>query len=308
MGNDNEGCKIWFHADDYGVTSKQSQKILECYKEGALNSISVIPNSKEISESLKILDGLDPEAKIRRVLHINFVEGRPCAGADKVPLLVDREGYFSKSFIDFFKWNMATAGKKRQKIKDQIKAELREQLRTVTQEHNYRITAIDSHQHYHMIPIVFDSLMEILSEEEFKELGIQYIRIPVDPLYPPLCARDRARGLKPVNLVKWCILDLYAQRNRRQLKLRGIKSPVFFGILYTCEMKWETVNVLLPRYKAWAEKKGEDLELMFHPGGLSAEYELLDARNKELVDFYMSDNRFYEADCLRLLRHDMSSV
>ena len=308
MGNDNEGCKIWFHADDYGVTSKQSQKILECYKEGALNSISVIPNSKEISESLKILDGLDPEAKIRRVLHINFVEGRPCAGADKVPLLVDREGYFSKSFIDFFKWNMATSGKKRQKIKDQIKAELREQLRTVTQEHNYRITAIDSHQHYHMIPIVFDSLMEILSEEEFKELGIQYIRIPVDPLYPPLCTRDRARGLKPVNLVKWCILDLYAQRNRRQLKLRGIKSPVFFGILYTCEMKWETVNVLLPRYKAWAEKKGEDLELMFHPGGLSAEYELLDARNKELVDFYMSDNRFYEADCLRLLRHDMGSV
>lgn len=308
MGNDNEGCKIWFNADDYGVTAKQSQKILECYREGALNSISIIPNSKELSQCLNLLDQVDPDAHVRRVLHINFAEGKPVSGADRVPMLADKEGFFSKSFADFFVWNLAMRGKKRSKLKSQIKTELREQLRAVTQVCDYRITAVDSHQHYHMIPIVFDSLMEILAEEEFNLLGIRYIRIPVDPVAPLFCTRDRAIGLKPDNLVKWCILNLYARRNRRLLKAKGIKATVFFGMFYACEMKWDVVDRLLPRYKEYAVKKNADLELMFHPGGLSAEYELLDARNKELVNFYMSDNRFFEADCLRLLRHYSSSI
>jgi hypothetical protein len=41
---------------------------------------------------------------------------------------------------------------------------------------------------------------------------------------------------------------------------------------------------------------------MFHPGNLEAEYELLDAGSRELKEFYMSDNRFYEAQCLRDLK------
>lgn len=302
MGNDTGSRKIWFHADDYGVTVRQSQKILECHKEGALNSISVIPNSRELSECLKILDEADPDAAIRRVLHINFVEGKPAAGGDRVPLLVDKEGYFCRSFVDFFKWNLFARGKKRARLRQQIKTEIEAQLRAVK---DYRITAVDSHQHYHMIPIVFDCLLEILSDEEFKDMEIQYVRIPVDPLYPPLCMRDRVKGMNPVNLVKWCVLDLYAGRNKKRLREKGIKTPVFFGILYTCDMRWEIVSRLLPRYKAWAAKKGEDLELMFHPGGLSAEYELLDSRKKELAEFYMSDSRFYEADCLRLLKHSI---
>ena len=154
MDNDGEACRIWFHADDYGVTSVQSQKILECYKDGALNSISVIPNSKELEESRRLLDEVDAEAAIRRVLHINFVEGTPVAGADCVPFLTDKAGYFSKSFIDFFIWNFTVHGKNRVKLKKQIKDELRAQLRAVTQVCDYRITAVDSHQHYHMIPIV----------------------------------------------------------------------------------------------------------------------------------------------------------
>ena len=57
----------------------------------------------------------------------------------------------------------------------------------------------------------------------------------------------------------------------------------------------------LPAYQSYAGRKASELELMFHPGNLTAAYELLDARNKELADFYMSDNRFYEAECLKLL-------
>ncbi len=195
-------------------------------------------------------------------------------------------------------------GTGRREIVRQLELEIAAQLRAVTAKHDYKITAIDSHQHYHMIPLVFDSLMEVLLEREFEHLGIHHIRIPVDPAAPLMHNAQMRRGVPKMNWVKWCILNIYADRNKEILQNKGIETPVFFGIFYTCEMKKEVVEALLPAYKAYADRKGQDLELMFHPGNLTARYELLDARSKELVAFYMSDNRYYEAECLKLLKRD----
>ncbi len=299
--------KIWFHADDFGVTKEQSERILECFRNGALNSISVLPNSGALKESLQILDSADPDGTgIRRVLHLNFVEGRPLAGAQNVPDLVDKTGRFDKSFIQFFRWNYLKRGAARQRVEAQLKLEMAAQLRAVTTENDYKITAVDSHQHYHMIPVVFDSLMSVLSDKEFAHLDIRHIRIPVDPTAPLMRDARMCRGVPAINWVKWCILKIYKKRNTAVLKNRGIKAPVFFGIFYTCEMKKEVVETLLPAYQRYAGKRGEELELMFHPGNLTASYELLDERSRQLADFYMSDNRYYEAECLKLLKHSAS--
>lgn len=295
----NNRDNIWFHADDYGVTAEQSRRILACHTQGALNSISVIPNSQALGESLSLLEQADPELRIRRVLHLNFVEGKPLAGADKVGLLVDKDGYFNRSFIQIWKWNYTKRGVKREELKSQLKQEITAQIDAVTKSYDYHITAIDAHQHYHMIPIVFDALMEVLDER--KELSIQEIRIPVDPVKPLWAARDLPHRVPVVNWLKWGILKAYAGRNRRILQTKGIESPVFFGIFFTCEMKLDTVQALLPGYMRLANKKGQRLELMFHPGNLSARYELLDERSDELAEFYMSTNRYEEAECLKRL-------
>lgn len=287
--------KIWFHADDYGVTKEQSYKILECYKNGALNSISVIPNSQALSECLQILDEADSDRKIRRVLHLNFVEGKPLAEMDNVDMLVDETGYFNRSFVQILKWNYIKHGKKRDMLKTQLKNEIAAQIEAVTNVCDYHISAIDAHQHYHMIPIVFDALMEVLEE---KRIFIEEIRIPVDPVMPILQTRD-IRKPKIINFAKWGILKFYERRNRKRLKEKNISCPVFFGIFYTCEMKYDIVSELLPKYKKCAERKNERLELMFHPGNLTTRYELLDQRSDELAEFYMSENRFAEAECMK---------
>lgn len=296
--------KIWFHADDFGVTKDQSARILDCYKNGVLNSISVLPNSGAVGESLALLDDVDPDgSQIRRVLHINFVEGCPLAGADKVPDLVDSTGYFDKSFITFFKWNILKRGVARKRLEVQIKLEIAAQLRAVTAENDYRITAVDSHQHYHMIPLVFDSLMEVLSAKEFAHIRIRQVRIPVDPAAPVMHNAGMRRKVPKINWVKWCILKLYARRNKKILRKRGIEVPVFFGIFYTCEMTKGVVTALLGSYKAYAARKGKELELMFHPGNLMSEDGLLDKRSRELADFYLSDNRRREAKCLKFIKN-----
>ena len=292
---------MWYHADDYGVTVEQSKRILECYREGALNSISVLPNSGVLGEALAILDATDPDAEIRRVLHLNFVEGKPMAGADRVSLLADKAGYFDKSFLCFFIRNITRRRNGRRRLMEQLKSEIAAQLRAVTKEYDYRITAIDSHQHYHMLPIVLDSLLEVLEEEEFSALDIRQIRIPVDPVAPVLHDSVWRRRVPLINWVKWQILKVYARRSRKRIQAHGMEIPVFFGIFFTCEMRWEVVKALLPAYQSYAAGRCAELELMFHPGNLTAAYELLDARNKELENFYMSDNRYLEAQCLKQL-------
>lgn len=290
---------IYFHADDYGVSCNQSGRILSCHAEGVLNSISVIPNTYELAECLELLDTEDEEREIRRVLHLNFVEGKPAAKAEQVDMLVDETGFFSVSFIQLLKWSYQKRGEERVRLKKQLKTEIEAQLYNVTGLNDYKITAIDSHQHYHMIPIVLEALLEVLEETRFT---VDEIRIPVDPLKPLLQTPSLWLKVPLINWIKWGILWLHAAKSRKLLEQKGIRVPVFFGIFFTCEMKRDIVEALMPKYIEYAGKKGKYLELMFHPGNLTAREELLDGRSRELEGFYMSENRLKEAECLKWLK------
>ncbi|MEE1256914.1 MAG: ChbG/HpnK family deacetylase [Lachnospiraceae bacterium] len=291
--------RIYFHADDYGVSEAQSARILNCYTDGVLNSMSVIPNTPELEASLALLDTKDTKNKIRRVLHLNFVEGKPVSGAKQVDMLVDDAGLFSVSFIQLLKWSYCKRGEARIRLKAQLKAEIAAQMEQVVDACDYKITAIDSHQHYHMIPIVLDALLEVIEE---KNIRIEEIRIPVDPVWPLLKTPSLWLKVPVINWVKWGILWLHAGRNRKRIEKKNIKVPVFFGIFFTCEMKLNVVNALMPKYISYAQKQGRCLELMFHPGNLIKREELLDMRSKELEEFYTSENRLDEAECLKRLK------
>lgn len=289
---------IYFHADDYGVSRNQSARILNCYTKGALNSISVIPNTSELESCLTLLDTEDANREIRRVLHLNFVEGKPAACVEKIDMLVDNTGFFSISFIKLLLWSYWKRGEARIRLKEQLKTEITAQLQQVTDVCDYKITAIDSHQHYHMIPIVLEALLEVLDE---KKLTIHEVRIPADPVKPLLQTPSIWLKVPVINWIKWGILWLQAGRNRKKIEQKGIKVPVFFGIFFTCEMRLDIVKTLMPKYIAYAKKRGKYLELMFHPGNLTVREELLDKRSKELEEFYMSENRLKEAECLKQL-------
>jgi len=289
----------YFHADDYGVTPRQSEEILSCYEEGALNSISVIANAPQLEKCHQLLEEKDTKKRIRRVLHLNFVEGHSVAPAENIDMLVDKTGYFSCSFMKMLKWNYLIKGECRKQLKEQLVLEIAAQLDRVTQECDYHITAIDSHQHYHMIPIVMESLLEVM---EKKKLLIKEIRIPVDPLGPIMATPSLWLKIPFINWIKWGILWLHKGKATKHLKQRKIQTPVFFGIFFTCQMKEKVVARLLPKYTKYAVRHGKSLELMFHPGGLETDQELLDKRSKELREFYMSDNRKREADCLQSMK------
>jgi len=174
-----------------------------------------------------------------------------------------------------------------------LKQEIGAQLERYVAITGSREISLDSHQHYHMIPLVWDALWEVVESNGFQ---IRYLRIPVDPFLPV-----RKCGLTfrvpAINYVKWFLLKSCKKRCRLSQKQAPV-VPVFFGIPFTCRMEKEVVGRLLGQYVAVAQKNNTDLELMFHPGAIHDTEKLLDKNNPQLVEFYGSEFRDKEKDTL----------
>ena len=94
---------IDIHADDFGESVHASRDILDCLKDGKLNSISVLANMSCFEECVNMYrreqDEFVWQPKIS--VHLNLLEGISLAGAENVPDLVNFLGKNSFLFPFF---------------------------------------------------------------------------------------------------------------------------------------------------------------------------------------------------------------
>lgn len=287
--------KIIFHADDFGANLEISEHILDCFHEGALNSLSVLPNSPYMAECMTLLEAYRKDIAVS--LHLNLAEGNCMAKAERVPLLVDKRGMFS---VSFFRVLLLSFTRKRKELKRQLQIEMKAQIQAMLP--YIRELRLDSHQHYHMIPLVLESIFDAI--EELKQEGrqvpeITFIRIPAEPLLPFIKHPILYLTYRPINLVKNIVLNVLNLMDHRLLKLYRQKSAVFFGILLSGKMDIQRVSVLRGDFEKIAEKRGIPLEILCHPGGVEKPDELMDVQNKDCVSFYMSKGRRIEKEMLQ---------
>lgn len=293
--------KIYYHADDFGVSAAQTNSMLSLAEKGCLNSVSLFANSPCTAEAYALLSSADsksPSPISRVVVHLNLIEGKSAAPAGSVPLLTDSRGMLCCSFGYLLKANFA-APRKRRTFREQLKAEIAAQLSIVSSLTGSRRLCIDSHQHFHMIPLVFHALLDVISEAGYT---IDSLRIPVDPIRPVLSTPRLFFRIRPVNFIKYGLLRVLSWSILREARRICPDIPVFFGIFFTCRMEYDTVAPLIKKYDSLARKKHRNLELMFHPGGVYQSEELLDSSNAELAAFYRDPYRKKEADALIRLK------
>lgn len=293
--------KIYYHADDFGVSAAQTNSMLSLAEKGCLNSVSLFANSPCTAEAYALLSSADsksPSPISRVVVHLNLIEGKSAAPAGSVPLLTDSRGMLCCSFGYLLKANFA-APRKRRTFREQLKAEIAAQLSIVSSLTGSRRLCIDSHQHFHMIPLVFHALLDVISEAGYT---IDSLRIPVDPIRPVLSTPRLFFRIRPVNFIKYGLLRVLSWSILREARRICPDIPVFFGIFFTCRMEYDTVAPLIKKYDSLARKKHRNLELMFHPGGVYQSEELLDSSNTELAAFYRDPYRKKEADALIRLK------
>ena len=209
-------------------------------------------------------------------------------------MLVDERGYFRLSFGEMFFWSLF----RKKRLKEQLKKEIRRQiLRMEELMGGDRPLRVDSHGHYHMIPAVWDSLFETCQE---MGIEIREIRIPAEPFGPILHDPYLVRKAPLSGMIKNMVMHLLYTYNRnfgKQPKDFDFKKkvPLFFGMIFTTRMTRLPVTRLLPSFRRLAAGSGRDLELMFHPGGLSDHEVLWDERFRA---FHTSANRRKEAGTL----------
>lgn len=296
--------QIIFHADDFGANEEISEHILDCFYEGALTSLSVLPNSPNLMECMEILHPV--QEKLHVSIHFNLAEGPCTARPEDVNMLVNEKGMFHISFFQILFISLFGMPAKKRMLHRQIKTELQTQLmRMLPYVSELRI---DSHQHYHMIPLVLDCILEIVAELPKIEAGkewlsgkkpeIAFLRIPAEPLTPFLKQPGLYLTYRPINLVKNLVLNSLAFLDRRKLRFIKKRSAVFFGILLSGKMDLERVERLLPEFRKISEKRNIPLEILCHPGGVEHPDKLMDLENEDCVAFYKSQGRKIEKQML----------
>ena len=277
---------LLFHADDYGINISQAERILACRRKGRLNSVSLLVNSPEAGQCAAILP-----KDVRCRLHLNFREGKCLSDPRRLPLLTDREGRFKLSFGALLLLSVLRKRELERELRTETRSQIERYFSLMGEDCPLRI---DSHGHYHMIPLVWDVLLTCCMDMGRR---IEEIRIPAEPFGPVLGCR-KIWGRIPVSgVIKNLLMHGFRFRNR----LLGPHpegfddrrtAPLFFGMTFTTRMFPATVRCLLPSFQKLASREGRDLELMFHPGGLKGKEELWDPK---FAAFHLSPDRDREA-------------
>ena len=281
---------IYFCADDYGISSSSNARIKECLKNGVLNKISILPNGNVSDFSELIL-----EKNIKLSLHLNLIEGYPLSKNEDISLLVTDKGNFKYSFIGLF---FLSFFGNRHLLEKQLYNEIKAQIdfwKNKTGEKNPIL--IDSHQHTHMIPLVFKTLMRVITEEK---VAVEYIRIPNEPILPYIKSPSLYLKFSPVGLVKQWLLKFLNFINRKELKKFNIKSAAVMGILFSGQLSKDKINKLLPYYL----QQNKNIEIVLHPGYLERGEALIDGCKPSFEKFYYSKWRRVEYNTLINFRKD----
>ncbi|MBD5448577.1 MAG: ChbG/HpnK family deacetylase [Lachnospiraceae bacterium] len=302
--------KTDIHADDYALTVNTSKDMLSCMLQGQLDSISVVPNMSCFQECMELFYQAIPEMPFlpKISVHLDFVEGHCLAPAGEVPLLVKDGsslmglawgGLFARSYLPW----------KRRAAKAQLKKEIKTQIERVqgavrqamdiAKAHgvpgSQERIRIDSHQHAHMIPVVWEALTEVIAEEHYQ---VEYIRNSKETLGVFVSETSLWKTYRPVNFIKNRLLSLYSHKADRYMRAHHMEQMYLWGLVMSGHMDYDRIVRLFPKYAALAEKKGRTLEILFHPG-LTISDEVTEEIGEEAArDFYLRQDRHVEMEAV----------
>ena len=335
----NEPVQVEFHADDYGLFPEQSKRILHCMESGALNGVSIMPNSPYLQECMQMLaeacatrrtsasskdsgfsDGTDvpesdtirsvaglsrPNPPVSLTIHLNLVEGKALSPLHKVSSLTDPDGVFRPSFGKLLLVSCVPV--LRGRFLHQIRTEFRHQIRRCKPYFDdpafCQQIRLDSHVHFHMIPVVFDAMIQAAKLED---LHPSYIRIPKEPVFLYLKHLPCLEHVRPVNFLKVLILNLLALRARLRYGSTplGAAPALFSGVMLSGYMSKKNVRAILPDFLTLCKKKNQGLEMLFHPGAVCSEAELSQVTSADDKTFFTDAGRSEEAEALTKLKNE----
>ena len=302
--------RIDIHADDYALTVNTSKDLLACMQQGGLDSISIIPNMSCFEKCVELLYAEIPNLPFlpKMSVHLNLMEGHSLARAKQVPMLVGKGSSimglsWSNLFcISYLPW-------KHRALKEQIKKEIKMQIETaqtvvsrameIAGKHGIpcgqKKIRIDSHQHTHMIPVVWEALIEVIEEEHYE---VEYIRNAKEMLGAFLTETSLWKTYRPINFIKNMLLAQYSHKVDRYAKAHNLGLMYMWGLIMSGHMDYDRIVRLYPKITAKASRDDRALEIVFHPGLTLPEEMSEELSGKAARDFYMHEDRGIDKEAL----------
>ena len=232
--------KLIVHADDFGLTERVNEGIIRAHVEGILTSTSIMACGKAFEHAVELIKA---ERTLDVGIHLTLAEEHPVLHPDDIPSLVVENGHFYPHAKHFFMRYIQN------KIAiDEVRREFKAQFEKVL-DYGVRLTHIDSHQHIHILPKIFELTVEIA-----KKYRIKIIRTPNEKIQQYMFYRLPSYPRLVQLLIIKTILR-FVNHNKEYI------SPQFFGFFYGGKLDRNN----LMRVIDTLPKHGVG-EIMCHPG------------------------------------------
>jgi chitin disaccharide deacetylase len=235
--------KRWLivHADDLGISESVNSAIALAHEHGILTSASIMAVGEAFEDALRIYRSL-PSLDIG--VHLTLVEERPLSPTGTVASLAESSGRFLPTAMAFTQRYLS-----RRINMEEIYRELKAQVRRVL-DAGIAVTHLDSHQHLHMLPGVFEITVRLA-----REYGIHAVRVPREPLSFQMARRSPSLG----RVTQQLILNGFCLWSSRQIG--NLHRPDHFaGFLFGGRMDISNLRTTLRNLPNFGS-----VEIMCHP-------------------------------------------
>ena len=236
------------NADDFGMSKDINKAVFDGYSYGLLKSVSLAANGIAFDEAVNNI--LPQCSELGVGIHLNLTEGISlCSDLEK---LCDKDMKFNNNY-----WQLLfkSYNPKETEFFEQVEREFRRQIEKVLSK--TKVTHIDSHQHIHSIPKIFDIVCRLA-----KEYGIQEVRTHFEKFYivPDVHKHLNLKYLS--NLLKVTLFSFFTLFNEAMIHKYGLKTNDYvIGLVYN-----EMVEALTVAYGAMATNhKKVTVEAIIHP-------------------------------------------
>ena len=155
------------NADDLGLTPAVNRGVVRAFQDGIVTSASLLVTGIAFEDAV-VLARQNPELDVG--LHLALVEERAVLGPDVLPTLVDEAGRFPRTSAEFIR-RAILGGINWLEVEREIASQI-----ALFQKTGLPLSHLDSHQHLHMFPPVFQIVKRLA-----RWMGNVWIRNPVGP-------------------------------------------------------------------------------------------------------------------------------
>lgn len=236
----NRQLQLIVNADDFGRHPLINRAVAECVEQGCLRSATLMPGGKAFDDAV---DTALAHPKLGVGIHFTLVNGYPVLPPEEIPSLVTEDGVFYDDYIHFVK-RFLSGKVHMEDVRRELAAQAGKMART-----GLSLTHVDSHQHMHVLPGIFDAILDAAAA-----IHIDAVRIPRTPLF---AGASGSLG----QLIGRTGLASLALLAGREAKRRGFRMPDHFAGIVAGEAVNETY------FRAIIEQmKPGVTEVMMHPG------------------------------------------